>query len=166
MGNGFEVLSHLGSQTDATPAPSEGSVSFDAKHLPEQVDVVEREVIMRNVICSLPIPKTNPHQAADGTRYEHFGIPVTGGYINFHLFDRAKCVRKGKRLWVECVVWVKRLSDGRSYLNVDLYPTKQVVTHERKIWQDRHSVPANLPPKTLQLECHGQVKGVLGFIPR
>lgn len=167
MGNGFEVLSHLSSETNPKTDVPEGSVKFDPKHLPpSDVKVIERVVIRRNLICSLPIPKTSLHRAPDSAPYEHFGVPVTGGYVNFHLFDRTKCVQIGKRLRVECVVWVKKMSDGRSFLNVDLHPTNQKVTHERKIWQDKQSVPANLPEDTLQFDCLGQINGVLGFIPK
>jgi hypothetical protein len=135
------------------------------------VDVVPTNGIVRqqlgSVVVSVPQPaQVKKFATPDGVPYEQFDLSVSGGYIHFHLFDREKCVARGKKLWVEAQVWMKTMPDGMQFLYVDLHPTDKPLTHDRKIFQRQQEVPAVLPEGSLRFNTFGHIRGSLVFVPR
>ena len=138
----------------------------DLRSVARSSDAVER-VLLGSAYISVPKPaQTKTFQTPDGVPYEQFGLPVSGGFLNFHIFDYAKCVRRGNKLWVEAKVWRKTMSDGRQFLYVDLHPTEERLTHERKLYQRPEDVPNDLPVGTIRFDTLAPINGVLVFIPR
>lgn len=120
-----------------------------------------------SVIVSLPQPaQVKQYVTPDGVPYEQFGLPVSGGFVHFHLFDREKCSTLGKKLLVETQIWMKTMPDGMQFLYVDLYPTDKPLTHDRKIFQRRQEVPDDLPAGSLRFDTFGHIRGSLVFVPR
>lgn len=167
MGNGFDALSQVTDTLpdDHTTTSAEPLISYPKEYEPALTEVLSRTKVADGIICTLNIPQTNSNKLSNGQTYEQFGIPVKGGYINFHLFDRNKCAMHGKRLVVECEVWHKTMSGGREHMYIDLRPSDAQPTHERKVWQDGTSVPTDLPVDTQVHMCLGGTKGVIAFLP-
>ncbi|MFT5832080.1 MAG: hypothetical protein ACI9SY_000461 [Candidatus Paceibacteria bacterium] len=164
MGNGLEALSQHPQATEAAQEKVVPAVQYDPTFA--KATVVERTLLAEGIICSLIKPKVmESKQVLNGPKYDHFFVPLTGGGINFHLFDKHKVVIHGKRMWVECKIWKKEMLDGKMHLYVDLHPTDKRLTHERKIWQNQNVAPKQHADDTLIFECLGQTKGVLGFVP-
>jgi len=167
MGNGFAALSQLVDTPPSDVNTSELLVTFDENLAPQTDEVVSRELLDEGFLCSLALPKNIVKKVLpNGVTYEQFGVPVDGGWLNFHLFDRQNCVMRGKRVWVECKMFKKEMADGRIFLYVDLLPTENRPTYDRKIWQHSSDVPTDLPAGTKTFACYGDTKGVLGFVPR
>jgi hypothetical protein len=167
MGNGFEALSQHPSAAQTPQEPHKKAVpAVQYDPTLAKATVVKRTMLAEGIICSLVKPKQmTSMQVPNGPKYDHFYVPVTGGAINFHLFDKHKVTIQGKRMWVECKIWQKEMSDGKMHLYVDVHPTDKRLTHDRKIWQDQKVVPKQHADDTLIFECFGYTKGVLGFIP-
>ncbi len=120
-----------------------------------------------SVVVSLPQPTQVKHYVTpDAVPYEQFGLPVSGGFVNFHLFDRTKCLVRGKKIWVEAQVWMKTMENGTEFLYVDLHPTDKPLTHDRKIFQRQQEVPDDLPAGSLRFDTFGHIRGSLVFVPR
>jgi hypothetical protein len=128
-------------------------------------NVVSRE-LLGTAVVSIPQPAiVKKFTTPEDEPYEQFGVPVAGGFINFHLFDRAQCQTRGKKIWVKAQIWKKTMSDGMEFLYVDLRPTEERLTHERKIFQRREDIPAALPKGSIQFNTFGHIRGSLVFIP-
>lgn len=127
----------------------------------EKRAVANRNVLMNDLILSLRLPsKTLDLKTPDGKGYVHFGIPVKGGYINFHHFG--DFVRRGNRIRVKATIMKKRMADGDEFLYVDLEPSENALTHELKIMQDADDIPeVILHRKIAQFDCLGGIKGSL-----
>jgi len=165
MRNGLKDLSQL----DDTPPTTvnQKTITYDESLTPPTNEVVSRELIAEGFVCSLALPKNIVKKVLpDGTVYHQFGVPVLGGWLNFHLFNRQNCVMRGKRVWVDCKIFKKEMADGKVYLYVDLYPTEDRPTHDRKIWKDVAEMPADLPTDTQTFVCYDDNQGVIGFVPR
>ena len=129
-------------------------------------EVASRELLAEGIIVSIPRPMTTKtNQAPDGAPYEQFGTPVTGGFVNFHLYDGTACAKHGKKIWVEVKVFKKTMVDGREFIYFDLFPTELRPTHVRKIYAQRAEVPKDLPAETLQFETLGPIQGTIAFVP-
>jgi len=131
---------------------------------------IQSQVVTRNLLAqmtiSIPRPKvTTARFNPEGVSYEHFGIPVAGGFINHFLYQGTKCTGTGKQIWVQADVWTKTLSDGRIYLYVDIKPASERITHVRKIYQHVADIPADLPAQTLRFDTSDPIRGSLIFIP-
>lgn len=149
----------------ATPPATE--IERDAPQKPG--DVISRNLVSEGlIVCSIKPPKqTRKQTAPDGTPYEQFGIQVKDGWINFHLFDRENCFRRGNCLHVEVHVFQKETRDGRKFTYVDLHPAPDGVrpTHERKVFRTPFEAPEEFPADTRTFETAGEVNGLLAFIP-
>lgn len=129
------------------------------------INAIKRE-LLGTCIISIPQPRVMKDLTTpDGVPYKQFGVPVAGGYINFHLFDETQCQTRGKRIWVRAEVKKKTMPDCKEFLYVDLYPTEERLTHDRKIFEHSKDVPAELPEGSMQFDTYGHIHGSLVFVP-
>lgn len=124
--------------------------------------VTERKTLMADLLVSFKVPtKTQALTTADGQPYTQFGVPITGGFINFYLFGKPKMV--GNRVHGKAAIMMKRMCDGTEFLYVDIQPSSsERQTHELKIAQDYQKIaPELLARNPLQYRCSGKTRGAV-----
>lgn len=112
----------------------------------------ERYKIGEPILASIKVPKNAKfrhliHQG--GKQYLHFGMPVPGGYINWHVHDIKKSDEvKGRKLNFSIQAFEKVFPDGRTFIYFDLTPTAEKPAFERKIYNREDDIPTKLPSES------------------
>lgn len=124
---------------------------------------VERMKIAAGIRVRYTVPVDARESAVpDGRNYIHICRPVCGGVINYHLYTNEDL--RGQRITVSVEVWRKRLSDGRVFVYLDMYPTSAPTNYKLKVY----ARVSDIPGKYQALRTFGNIgdiKGCLVFVP-
>lgn len=159
MSSPFDVLKDhkFGTKHEAQPATTpkkNSSATTSTDDDTKVVNVTERKQISRQYVVEFAVRCKNFYwhefETDNGelVAYWQCGFRVSGGYFNFHIFDRPKTKRKDTFRAV-MTVWKKRQSDGKTHIYVDLQPTDRPLTHRLRIWQDLAAMQETLPEPVL-----------------
>jgi len=132
-------------------------------------EVTDRTLLGEDFVVSVKLPQKMNKMTVPttGVAYQQFGVPVKGGYLNFHLYDGTNCRRAGNRIWVVAQVFEKTMADGVKFIYVDLRPTTaEHLTHDMKVHQDVDMSPVHSRIEGQNFFCFGKIRGMLTFLPR
>ena len=97
------------------------------------VPVRKRELLWSDGVIEMKVPADARYgefknkKEGDVLPFLKFARSIKGGMINFFVHDNLKCHEQ--KIRAEVQVWRKEHEDGRTFLYVDLLPTKAAVTH-------------------------------------
>lgn len=159
------TIKRTSTKSTSSATKAKGSVTYDTSLEPTAREVVSREKLGEGFVFSIKVPPTvNSFETQEGEKYDQFGRPVNGGWINFHIFGNPE--KRGKKIRVEATVWKKTMDDGSEYLYVDLKPTDaKRLSHELKIYKKDAQQPSSLPEGTELFTCYGEIFGSIAFVP-
>lgn len=123
---------------------------------------IQRKPIGNPVVVRIKVPKTADYRYLEHLNYKqylHFGTPVSGGFVNWHVHNIKKSDGVPGSTNVFSVQAIEKvMPDGRTFIMFDLTPSTEKPTHERKVYARTSEVPADLPEECFSLDvCDGRV---------
>lgn len=124
----------------------------------EPRQVTHRKTHLKGTVVSIVVPKASWCRPGEfeGQRFIQFARPVHGGLVNIFVKSDRPEQYSGKELSAEVEVIEKFFDDGKSYLLVDLVPSKAAATHRLII---NNGLPLKASEGTSVFDCPAPLKG-------